>query len=84
VGSGSSQRPSASKPALNHQPSWQNVRECRGTTVIKGVAEALPFRDNEFDTVLMVTTVCFLDELYARFQEAFRVLNPRAPHHRLH
>jgi ubiquinone/menaquinone biosynthesis C-methylase UbiE len=48
----------------------------RGITVVKGVAEALPFKDNEFDTALMVTTVCFLDDIDQAFQEAFRVLKP--------
>lgn len=48
----------------------------RGINVVKGVAEALPFRDNEFDTALMVTTVCFLDDITMAFQEAFRVLKP--------
>ena len=48
----------------------------RGITVIKGVAEALPFPDHEFDTALMVTTVCFLDDIDRAFREAFRVLKP--------
>ncbi|OGW35114.1 MAG: methyltransferase type 11 [Nitrospirae bacterium GWC2_56_14] len=48
----------------------------RGITVVKGVAEALPFQDHEFDTVLMVTMVCFLDDIDLAFQEAFRVLKP--------
>jgi len=48
----------------------------RGITVVKGVAEALPFKNNEFDTVLMVTTVCFLDDIDRAFQEAYRVLKP--------
>jgi len=48
----------------------------RDITVIKGVAEALPFQDHEFDTALMVTTVCFLDDIDLAFQEAYRVLKP--------
>jgi ubiquinone/menaquinone biosynthesis C-methylase UbiE len=48
----------------------------RGIKVVKGVAEALPFPDNEFDTALMVTTVCFLDDIDRALQEAFRVLKP--------
>ncbi len=48
----------------------------RGITVVKGVAEALPFQDHEFDTALMVTTVCFLDDMDLAFQEVFRVLKP--------
>jgi SAM-dependent methyltransferase len=48
----------------------------RGIQVFKGVAESLPFQDNEFDTALMVTTVCFLDDLVMAFQEAYRILKP--------
>jgi len=48
----------------------------RGIDVVKGVAEALPLPNNEFDTTLMVTTVCFLDDIDLAFQEAFRVLKP--------
>jgi SAM-dependent methyltransferase len=48
----------------------------RGVTVVKGVAEALPFPDSKFDTALMVTTVCFLDDLELALQEAYRVLKP--------
>ena len=48
----------------------------RGITVIDGVAEALPFDDNQFDFALMVTTLCFLDNIEASFREASRVIKP--------
>jgi SAM-dependent methyltransferase len=48
----------------------------RGINVTYGVAEALPFSDAEFDVALMVTTVCFLDDLDAAFSETHRVLKP--------
>ena len=48
----------------------------KGIEVIRASAEALPFRDGEFDYVLMVTTVCFLDDLELAFGEAVRVLRP--------
>jgi ubiquinone/menaquinone biosynthesis C-methylase UbiE len=48
----------------------------RGINVIDGVAEALPFHDNRFDLALMVTTLCFLDDVEASFREAFRVIKP--------
>lgn len=48
----------------------------RGINVVKAVAEALPFSDNEFDSALMVTTVCILDDIEMAFLAAFRVLNP--------
>jgi ubiquinone/menaquinone biosynthesis C-methylase UbiE len=42
--------------------------------VFRGVAESLPFADQSFDFVLMVTTICFVDNLVQSFMEAFRVL----------
>jgi ubiquinone/menaquinone biosynthesis C-methylase UbiE len=47
-----------------------------GIKVVPGVAEQLPFGDAEFDCVLMVTTICFVDDIVASFREARRVLKP--------
>ena len=47
-----------------------------GIKVVPGVAENLPFADAEFDCVLMVTTICFVDDIVASFREARRVLKP--------
>lgn len=52
------------------------VAEQRGVRVSNGVAESLPFDDSRFDFALMVTTVCFLDDLDLAFGEAHRVLKP--------
>ncbi len=46
----------------------------KGIEVAAGVAERLPYGDEEFDFCLMVTTVCFLDDLELAFREAHRVL----------
>jgi ubiquinone/menaquinone biosynthesis C-methylase UbiE len=48
----------------------------RGVTAIGGVAEALPFGDRTFDTALMVTTICFVDDIRTALHEARRVLRP--------
>lgn len=48
----------------------------RGIAVIRGIAEALPFRDGRFDFVLMVTTLCFFDDVEGSLREAHRVLTP--------
>jgi SAM-dependent methyltransferase len=48
----------------------------KGIEVVAGVAEHLPFMDNEFGFVLMVTTVCFLDDMDMAFREVRRVLKP--------
>ncbi|PSN83666.1 SAM-dependent methyltransferase [Candidatus Marsarchaeota G2 archaeon OSP_D] len=50
------------------------VAHSRGINVVRGVAERLPFRDSAFDLVLMVTTICFIDDVEASFREARRVL----------
>ncbi len=46
----------------------------RGIDVSYGLAENLPFPDRRFDVVLMVTTICFVDDIARSFREAFRVL----------
>lgn len=46
----------------------------RGITVVGGVGEWLPFRDASFDVALMVTTVCFLDDVARGFAESHRIL----------
>ena len=45
-----------------------------GRRVVRGVGEALPFRDRAFDLVLMTTVVCFLDDLGRALDESARVL----------
>ena len=48
----------------------------KGIEVIQGVAENLPLEDGSFDFALMVTTVCFLDDVAAAFAEVYRILKP--------
>ncbi|MFC4405968.1 class I SAM-dependent methyltransferase [Haloarchaeobius iranensis] len=48
----------------------------RGVDVARGVAEDLPFRDGSFDTALVVTTICFVDDIPQTLSEARRVLRP--------
>ncbi|WP_336135863.1 class I SAM-dependent methyltransferase [Natronomonas amylolytica] len=47
----------------------------RGVDVVKGVAESLPFRDGAFETALLVTTICFVDDIPRTLAEADRVLS---------
>jgi SAM-dependent methyltransferase len=48
----------------------------RGVGVICGKAEALPFRDGRLDYALMVTVICFFDDVREAFREAYRALKP--------
>jgi SAM-dependent methyltransferase len=50
------------------------VARQRGIQVVQAVADVLPFMDGTFDFALMVTTLCFLDDVGVSFQEAHRVL----------
>ena len=50
----------------------------RGIDAIDGIAEDLPFNDSQFEFALMVTTICFVDDIETAFREAYRVLRPGA------
>ncbi|MCK5796595.1 MAG: methyltransferase domain-containing protein [Deltaproteobacteria bacterium] len=60
------------------EPSEKMAQEARslGIDVHPGVAEALPFTNERFDFVLMVTTICFVDDVTASLRECSRVLRP--------
>lgn len=48
----------------------------RGVKAARGTAEALPFLGGVFDLVLIVTTICFVDDARAMLREAGRVMKP--------
>jgi len=56
--------------------SMRRMARERGIEVICGRAEALPFRDGRLDYALMVTVICFFDDVRKAFREAHRVLKP--------
>ncbi len=52
------------------------IARSRGITVYDTKAENLPFDDNTFDFVLMVTTICFLEDPVQALREIRRILRP--------
>ncbi|MBE0569244.1 MAG: class I SAM-dependent methyltransferase [Deltaproteobacteria bacterium] len=56
--------------------SMRGMAKQRGVSVVCAKAEALPFRDDRFDYALMVTVICFFDDVRRSFREAHRVLKP--------
>ena len=52
------------------------IARSRGITVYDAKAENLPFDDNAFDFVLMVTTICFLEDPLQALKEIRRILRP--------
>lgn len=77
VGSGRFAAPLGIKTGVDPSEKMREIAQKRGGSAIDGVAENLPFDDSEFDFALMVTTICFVDDLEASFKEAYRVLNPK-------
>ena len=76
VGSGRFAIPLGIKIGVEPSRKMREIAQKRGIKVIDGVAESLPFDDAQFDFALMVTTICFVDDIKTSFQEAYRVLKP--------
>jgi SAM-dependent methyltransferase len=53
-----------------------NYAKIRGVEPIRGIAEQLPLKSMTFDLVLLVTVVCFFDDIRAAFKECRRILKP--------
>ncbi len=76
VGTGRFAAPLGIKKGIEpSRPMAEHARK-KGIEVAAGVAEHLPYRDSEFDYALMVTTICFLDDMELAFREVHRVLKP--------
>jgi SAM-dependent methyltransferase len=60
------------------EPSESMRARCRakGLKVLDAAAEKLPLASRSFDFALMVTTVCFVDDVERSFREAHRVVRP--------
>ena len=76
VGSGKFALPLGIKTGIDPAAAMLKKAGATGIKVFCGVAESLPFADQSFDFLLMVTTICFVDDLVQSFREAFRVLRP--------
>ena len=76
VGSGRFAAPLGVRVGVEPSEKMRSLARKRGIEVVDGVAEDLPFGDSEFDFALMVTTLCFVDDVEASFREAHRVLKP--------
>ena len=74
VGSGRFALPLGVKVGVDPSKKMAEISRKKGIQVYEAVAEQLPFNDKKFDFVLMVTTICFVDDLVKSFKEAYRVL----------
>ncbi|MEJ2690587.1 MAG: methyltransferase domain-containing protein [Deltaproteobacteria bacterium] len=76
VGSGKFAVPLGIKIGVEPSEKMASKARLQGIDVRSGIAEELPFSDGRFDFVLMVTTICFVDDVVKSLREVFRVLKP--------
>jgi len=76
IGSGKFAQPLGIKFGVEPSYKMRKIAESKGIKVVDSVAEKLPFRNGSFDLVLMVTTLCFLDDVKKAFSEVYRILKP--------
>ncbi len=74
IGSGKFAVPLNIKEGIDPSVEMINKARSKGLNAISGIAEQLPYHNESIDYILMVTTICFLDDPYKAFSEAKRVL----------
>lgn len=52
----------------------RKLAQAKGIQVYDAIAEKLPIEDDSFDFAIMITTICFVDDIRVSFLEAKRVL----------
>ncbi len=76
VGSGLFAAPLGIKVGVEPSARMREKASERGITVLEGAAEVIPLDDWQFDAALMVTTICFVDDIEVAFREVRRILKP--------
>ena len=76
VGTGRFAAPLGIGTGLEPSKKMAAVARARGINVIEGAAEAMPLPSGSYDLVLMVTTICFVDDAEKALQEIRRILGP--------
>ncbi len=74
IGSGIFAQPLGIDGGIDPSKAMREKAKERNINVIDAVAENLPYPDKSKDFVLMVTTICFVDDIYKSFNEANRIL----------
>jgi len=77
VGSGRFASPLGVRLGVEPAEVMARLARNRGLEIIRGYAEALPFKEQAFDFILLVTVLCFLADPSGALREATRVLKPR-------
>ena len=76
VGSGRFAVPLGIRCGIDPSRELLRMAQQRGIEVVLGEGGHLPYRAGSFDYLLMMTVICFLEDVTAVFHEAYRVLRP--------
>ena len=76
IGSGTGRFTKALNISIGVEPAagMAKLAIARGINVVKADACSLPFHDHSFEYALMVTTVCFLNDIPKAFTEVYRII----------
>jgi SAM-dependent methyltransferase len=77
VGTGQFASPLGIKLGLDPSIEMLKIAKQMGIQVLGGIAEEIPFKKDQFDFALMVTTICFLDDIESAFSEVHRIVKQR-------
>ncbi len=77
VGTGRFAVPLDIKIGVEPAKAMADIARSRGIEVYEAKAEKIPFEDSSFDFVLIVVTICFVQDPIQALREAKRVLKPR-------
>jgi len=76
VGSGRFAAPLGIRCGIDPSFPLAEMAKRRGVEVVIGTGEHLPYRSGSFDYAVMMTVICFLDDMVTVLREGFRVLAP--------
>ncbi len=76
IGSGKFALPLGIKIGIEPSKRMRQLAQEKGLEAIDGIAENLPFENEKFDFAVMITTICFVDDLFEALSEAYRVIIP--------
>lgn len=74
IGTGRFALPLGISEGIEPSPVMRNFVSDKGLEVYDGIAEALPLPDASYDFALMITTICFVDDVNKVFCEISRIL----------
>ena len=76
IGSGIFAEPLGIINGIDPSPAMRTKALERGLNVTEATAEQLPYKNISFDFALMVTAICFVDNVVKSLNEIYRILKP--------